>query len=97
MRRNRRYTIIAGFAAAAVTACSPGPVPAEQPNLAASLWDPCTQIPDPVLVELGVDPATETGNSRETPAIRLCQWTGTAARAGDRVDLPHPLGSSLGG
>ncbi|MFC8530386.1 DUF3558 family protein [Nocardia sp. NPDC057227] len=78
---NRHYAMIAGLTltAFATAACSPGPAPDEQPNSAVGLWDPCTEIPHSVLAELGVDPATETGTSRETPRIRLCQWTSSPA------------------
>ncbi len=43
------------------------------------LFDPCKDIPDSVLEEVGLDPATEEVDIAgvEQPGWRICSWTGT--------------------
>ncbi|WP_109524308.1 MULTISPECIES: DUF3558 domain-containing protein [Nocardia] len=42
----------------------------------AALWDPCTAIPDAVLLKVGVDPATEKSGvgGIEEPGFKICTW-----------------------
>ncbi|WP_174184100.1 DUF3558 domain-containing protein [Nocardia barduliensis] len=42
----------------------------------AALWDPCTQVPDQLLQEIGVDPSTKKSGVAgiEEPGFKVCGW-----------------------
>ena len=42
----------------------------------AALWDPCTAIPDSVLLKVGVDPASKESGAAgvEEPGWKICSW-----------------------
>ncbi|MBF6468898.1 DUF3558 domain-containing protein [Nocardia beijingensis] len=54
----------------------------------AALWDPCTQVTDQILRQVGVDPATKKSGvvGIEEPGFKVCGWN----------DPAHPWNYSLG-
>ncbi|MBF6226176.1 DUF3558 domain-containing protein [Nocardia abscessus] len=42
----------------------------------AALWDPCTQVPDQMLLKIGVDPSTKKSGVAgiEEPGFKVCGW-----------------------
>jgi hypothetical protein len=72
--------VLAGCAGAVLVAgCSTdtegAAEPVDQAAADAALWDPCT-IPDDVVVQLGLDPATKQTDSESVhfPGFMVCSW-----------------------
>ncbi|MEV6280096.1 DUF3558 domain-containing protein [Nocardia sp. NPDC051832] len=54
----------------------PEPTTTDTSAATTVLWDPCTQISDQVLRQVGVDPATKTSGAAgvEEPGWKICTW-----------------------
>lgn len=55
----------------------------DQSTANEALWDPCAQIGDDVLAQLGVDPSTEDdtiSGVEHVPGWKLCSWHDKASR-----------------
>ncbi|WP_167471872.1 DUF3558 domain-containing protein [Nocardia arthritidis] len=61
----------------------PAPTTVDTSAATAALWDPCTQIPDQLLRQIGVDPATKKSDILDVPepGWKICDWHDS--------ELPH--------
>ncbi|MFC9894944.1 DUF3558 domain-containing protein [Nocardia sp. NPDC127579] len=81
-RRVRVTVAVLGGAALVLSGCGEETSGTPEPSTSgesAALWDPCTQISDTVLNQVGVDPSTkESGVAGvEEPGWKVCSWHDT--------------------
>ena len=72
--------LMAGMLVWAAAGCSSVVEGAAEPASGQEgLFDPCKDIPDSVLEEVGLDPATERGGIAgvEQPGWKICKWSGS--------------------
>lgn len=64
------------------------PEPSTDTSAAGALWDPCTQVSDAVLKQIGVDPGSKKSGVAgvEEPGWKVCSWH----------DPEHPFNYDLG-
>ncbi|QIS10739.1 DUF3558 domain-containing protein [Nocardia arthritidis] len=65
----------------------PSPTTANTSAATAALWDPCTQIPEQKLRQLGLDPSSKTSGIAgvEEPGYKACGW----------YDPEHPVNFNI--
>ncbi|MFI1238606.1 DUF3558 domain-containing protein [Nocardia salmonicida] len=80
MKRAGTAMVIAGLAVVGLAGCGSGESTSKGTTTTAKpvLWNPCTEISDAALTEVGVDPATEEKGVAGVPQSgwEICGWEG---------------------
>ncbi|MEU4600929.1 DUF3558 domain-containing protein [Nocardia sp. NPDC023988] len=80
MKRAGMAIVLAGLAVVGAAGCEEGKSTSKGTTTTAKpvLWNPCTEIPDALLTEVGVDPATEEKGVAGVPQSgwEVCGWDG---------------------
>lgn len=81
MKRAGMAIVLAGLAVVGAAGCEEGTSTSKGTTTTAKpvLWNPCTEIPDALLTEVGVDPATEEKGVAGVPQSgwEICGWEGS--------------------